>query len=281
MSIENTESDQQGIHVRLATTADEVRAAQKLRYISFYEESSATPAPYMIAERRDFDDFDQYADHLIVVDPARADDNLGVVGTYRMLTNDGAKKAGRFYTSDEYDISCLLKSGERILEMGRSCVLEPYRSMSVLQLLWGGIARFISERQIDLMFGCACVTIGTTDPSDIAEELSLLYHNHLASPELRPRAISGRYTDMNLIARDKLDARRVFMKFPPLIKGYLRVGAMVGDGAVIDHHFNSIDVCIIMPTYMITDRYVKHYEIEVNNGPKAPIQPSAGQGDDE
>lgn len=270
-----------GIHVRLATTPEEVRAAQKLRYISFYEESAATPAPHMVAERRDYDDFDQFAHHLIVVDPARADDNMGVVGTYRMLTNDGAQKAGRFYTSDEYDIACLLKSGNRMLEMGRSCVLEPYRSMAVLQLLWAGIAQFISEHQIDIMFGCACVTIGKTDPTSIAEELSLLYHNHLASPDLRPRAISGRYTDMNLIARDKLDPRRVFMKFPPLIKGYLRVGAMVGDGAVIDYNFNSIDVCIIMPTYMITDRYVKHYELELNNGPKAPIHPSADQSDDE
>jgi putative hemolysin len=113
------------------------------------------------------------------------------------------------------------------------------------------------------MFGCACVSIGNTDPKDIAEELSLLYHNHLASPDLRPRAIAGRYTDMNLIPRDKLDPRRVFMKFPALVKGYLRVGAMVGDGAVIDHNFNSIDVCIIMPTYMITDKYVKHFDVQM------------------
>ncbi len=255
----------QDIHVRLATTPAEVHAAQCLRYISFYEESAATPTSAMVAERRDFDDFDQYAHHLIVVDPARADDNLGVVGTYRMLTNDGAKQAGRFYTSDEYDISGLINSGSRMLEMGRSCVLEPYRSKSVLQLLWTGIAAFISERQIDIMFGCACVAIGHTDPKLIAEELSILYHNHLATPELRPKALAHRYTDMNLISRDKLDPRRIFMKFPPLIKGYLRVGATVGDGAVIDPVFNSIDVCIVMPTYMITDRYVRHYDLEFNN----------------
>jgi putative hemolysin len=260
-----TQSTSTGIHVRLAENAAEIAAAQRMRYISMYEESRAIPAPYMIPERRDYDEFDQYADHLIVIDPSKRDDNLGVVGTYRMLNNAGAEKAGRFYTSDEYDITNLVKTGGRVLEMGRSCVLEPYRSMAVLQLLWSGIARYISENQIDMMFGCACVCIGSTNPQDVAEELSLLYHNHLASPELRPRAVSGRYTDMNLIARDKLDPRRVFMKFAPLVKGYLRVGAMVGDGAVIDYNFNSIDVCIIMPTYMITDRYVKHYDLEFTN----------------
>ena len=251
------------LHVRLAETKAEIEAAQRIRYISFYEESAAIPTPAMRTERRDFDDFDAYAHHLIVVDPARKQDNLGIVGAYRMLTNEGAQKAGRFYTSDEYDISHLLQAGNRVLEMGRSCVLEPYRSMAVLQLLWSGIARFISEHKIDLMFGCACVTIGSTDVNAIAEELSLLYHNHLAAPDLCPRAVPNRYVNMNIIPRDKLDARRVFLKFAPLIKGYLRVGAMVGDGAVIDPAFNSIDVCIVMPTYMITDKYVRHFDVQI------------------
>jgi L-ornithine Nalpha-acyltransferase len=231
------------------------------RYQIFYDEFGAKPTEAMARDRIDIDDFDQYTDHLIVIDPDVAE-NMGVVGTYRMLHQDGAKRAGRFYTSDEYDIAPLLSSGARMLEVGRSCVHADYRTMPVLQLLWAGIAAYIAEHQIDLMFGCA--SLHGTDPKQLAKELSLLYHNHLATPELRPHALANRYVDMNMLPRDQIDARRVFMQLPPLIKGYLRVGAMVGDGAVVDHQFNTTDVCIVMPTYMVTDRYVKHYERELN-----------------
>lgn len=251
-------SEKSGIHVRLATSPAEIQAAQRLRYDVFYREFGAHPTPAMEKSGLDVDYFDEFTDHLIVIDPSAADRNLGVVGTYRLLSSDNMKRAGRFYTSDEYDISPLIQSSQQMLEMGRSCVLEPYRTMPVLQLLWSGIARYISEHQIDLMFGCA--SLHGTDPSALASELSLLYHNHLAPEELRPRALPARYVNMNILPRDQIDARRVFMKLPPLIKGYIRAGAMVGDGAVVDEQFNTVDVCVVMPTYMITDKYVKHYD---------------------
>ena len=245
------------IHVRLATTPEEIHAAQRLRYEVFYKEFGAKPTPEMAAQDRDFDYFDDFTDHLIVVDPS-VSDNLGVVGTYRLLHDQAAKRAGRFYTSSEYDISSLVKSGGHLLEVGRSCVQAPYRTMPVLQLLWSGIARYISEHQIDLMFGCA--SLHGTDPQKLSQELSLLYHNHLSHDELRPRALPDRYVNMNMVPRDQINARKVFMMLPPLIKGYLRVGATVGDGAVVDEQFNTTDVCIVMPTYMITDKYLRHYE---------------------
>jgi L-ornithine Nalpha-acyltransferase len=260
MSDEDLSSPSDGIHVRLAETPEEVRAAQRLRYEVFYKEFGAHPTAQMESEERDFDHFDDYTDHLIVVDP-NLDHLGGVVGTYRVMRADAAKRAGRFYSSEEYDLTPLIQSGANMLEVGRSCVLEKYRTMPVLQLLWSGIAAYIAEHQIDLMFGCA--SLHGTDPQALASELSLLHHNHLATPELRPRALPGRYVDMNILPRDQIDARRVFMKLPPLIKGYLRVGAMIGDGAVVDEQFNTTDVCIVMPTYMVTDRYVKHYEREL------------------
>lgn len=253
-----SESDQTSrVSVRLAKTQDEVAAAQKLRYQVFYEEFGAKPTPEMATETRDFDYFDDYTDHLIVVDPD-ADVPGGVVGTYRLMHTEAAKKAGRFYTSDEYDITPLINSGSRLLEMGRSCVAAPYRTMPVLQLLWSGIARYLSEHRIDMMFGCA--SLHGTDPQALASELSLLYHNHLAPEELRVRALPGRYVDMNMLPREQIDARRTFMKLPPLLKGYIRAGTMVGDGAVVDTQFNTVDVFVLLPTYMITEKYVRHYE---------------------
>lgn len=249
-----------GITVRLAKNQDEVTAAQKLRYHVFYDEFGAKPTPEMAAQKRDFDYFDDFTDHLVVIDP-NAEFDAGVVGTYRLLHEDAAKRAGRFYTSTEYNIDPLIASGAKMVEVGRSCVLAEYRTMPVLQLLWSGIASYISEHQIDLMFGCA--SLHGTDPAVLAPQLSLLYHNNLATPELRPRALPERYVDMNMMPRDQINARKVFMDLPPLIKGYLRVGAMVGDGAVVDEQFNTTDVCIIMPTYMVNDRYVKHYEREL------------------
>lgn len=263
--------------VRLAESTAEIRAAQILRYTVFYDEFGAKPTPDTIREKRDFDYFDDFTDHLIVIDPGRTTQNLGVVGTYRLMRRDQATRAGRFYTSDEFDISALLASGGNILEMGRSCVLNEYRTMAVLQLLWSGIARYISDHQIDLMFGCA--SLHGTDPQAIAPELSLLYHNHLALDELRPRALPNRYVDMNILPRSQIDMRRVFMKLPPLMKGYVRVGAMVGDGAVIDEQFNTIDVCIIMPTYMITDKYVKHFDVQVAHDLSTPSDDTSPETD--
>ncbi len=279
-TVKETNDNTRGIHVRLAETPAEIEAAQRLRYEVFYREFGAKADAEMEKSGLDRDYFDDFTAHLIVIDPNAKDQNLGVVGTYRLLNANAAKRAGRFYTSDEYDIAPLTTSSNNMLEMGRSCVLEPYRTMSVLQLLWSGIAHYISEHQIDLMFGCA--SLHGTDPQALKHELSLLYHNHLAPAELRPRAVASRYVDMNMLPRDQIDARHVFMKLPPLIKGYIRAGAMVGDGAVIDHQFNTVDVCIVMPTYMITEKYVKHYDLMVTGSslPNRALKKVAG-GEDE
>jgi putative hemolysin len=145
-----------------------------------------------------------------------------------------------------------------VLELGRSCVLPAYRTRPVLQKLWQGIAQYVTQHRIDLMFGCG--SLYGTSPADIAAELSYLYHYHLADPSVRPVAQPHRYVDMNLIPKDEIDVKTTFMKLPPLIKGYLRIGATIGDGAVIDSQWNSIDVCIVMPTSLVTEKYMKHYQ---------------------
>ena len=243
--------------VRLARTPEDILEAQRVRYDVFYKEYGAKPGSQDIADlERDFDLYDEHADHLVVVDCIDGVDKI--VGTYRLLRRPAAEKCGQFYTSGEFDIACLLNADMSVLELGRSCVLPAYRTRPILNLLWQGIADYITEHEIDLMFGCA--SLHGTDIDDIAVPLSYLYHNHLSPEDLRPRALNGRYVDMNRIPADDLNMKRAFAALPPLLKGYLRLGGTIGDGAVIDTQFNTTDVCVIVQTHLVTQRYRNHYE---------------------
>ena len=244
--------------VRIATTASEVDAALALRYRIFFEEMGAAPNAQAAASRRDRDEFDAVADHLLVVDHGIGPGPEGVVGTYRMLQPSGAAAIGRFYSADEYDIHTITDFPGRVLELGRSCVDIKYRGRAVMQLLWRGIAAYVFHNQIDLMFGCA--SLPGTDPEKLATELSYLYEHHLAPPALRPRAKADRYIEMRRVPVSSFDPRRVNQMLPPLIKGYLRIGGFIGDGAVIDPQFNTIDVAMILKTDLVTDKYYRHYE---------------------
>lgn len=259
MSIEALSGDENDIHVRLAETEDEVIAAQRLRYKVFYEEHQAKPSTDVATQKRDFDKYDAAAKHLIVVDPNRGKTaETQIVGTYRMINQEAADQVGQFYSSDEYDISLLKGKSVSMLELGRSCVLEEYRTRAVLQLLWKGIAYYVFDNEIGLTFGCA--SLHGTDPNKLKEELSYLHHFHKAPPDLCVKALPERYTDMNLMPKDQINEAEVFQKLPPLIKGYLRIGAKIGDGAVIDYDFNTVDVFITLPTSYVRDKYLKHYE---------------------
>jgi putative hemolysin len=195
---------------------------------------------------------------LVVVDHEIGEGADAVVGTYRLIREEAAEKLGHFYSSDEYDISKILAYPGRKLELGRSCVGREHRGRAAMQLLWRGIAAYVDLHRIELMFGCA--SLPGTDPEAIAAELSYLYANHLAPAEICPRALAARYVDMQRRDMATLDARRVLASLPPLMKGYLRLGGFVGDGAVIDTQFNTTDVAVVVMTELVTDKYTKHYE---------------------
>jgi putative hemolysin len=245
------------IELRLAESESEVRAAQALRYRVFYEEMAAKPTAEMSRWRRDVDSFDDYCDHLLMIDHAIGAGAAGVVGTYRLLRRSAAARRGQFYSVDEYDISKLLAFPGEILELGRSCIAADHRQRSIMQLMWRGIADYVLYHDIGLMFGCA--SLHGTDPAVHARAFSYLYHHHLAPPNLRPRALPERYVEMNMMPRDKVNARAALNDLPPLIKGYLRLGGFVGDGAVIDRQFNTIDVCVVVATDRVTGKYYRHY----------------------
>jgi putative hemolysin len=243
--------------VRLAQSADEIDAAQALRYRVFYEEMGAKADHGMAQLRRDFDEFDTACDHLLVLD-RRLDGERQVVGTYRLIRRPAAARRGRFYSEAEYDISTLLQRPGELLELGRSCVDAAYRTRPTMQLLWRGIAAYVFHYGIEVMFGCA--SLPGTDPQALALPLSYLHHHHLAPPELRPRALEQRYVPMQLLPPEAIDAARGLAELPPLIKGYLRLGGFVGDGAVIDRQFNTTDVSIVVKTDLVTEKYYRHYE---------------------
>lgn len=249
----------QGEHeIRLAADEAEIRAAQELRYRVFYEEMGAQPTAEMLAARRDFDIYDDICDHLLVIDRARGRGAAGVVGTYRLVRRIHAERAGGFYTAAEYDISTMINYPGEVLELGRSCVDAAFRTKNTMQLLWRGIAAYVFHHGIDVMFGCG--SLHGTDPAKLALPLSYLHHNHLAPEELRPVAVADRYANMNLMPAEDIHPLRGLASVPPLVKGYLRLGGYVGEGAVIDHQFNTTDVCVIVKTDLIADKYARHYD---------------------
>jgi len=249
--------------VRMAVTEAEIEAAQRLRYRVFYEEMGASLSDAVRATGLDQDRYDAVADHLLVIDHSVGSGAEGVVGTYRLIRREAAAEIGQFYSQDEYDLTTLLHYPGKIMELGSSCIDFAYRGRAAMQLLWRGIAAYIFHHQIDILFGCA--SLPGIDPDRVAAELTYLYQSHLAPPALRPRAIPGRYVEMRRLDLDLLDLRRAAGQLPPLVKGYLRLGGFVGDGAVIDFQFNTVDIAIVVKSDLITDKYYRHYERQLRD----------------
>jgi putative hemolysin len=253
------------LEVRLAQTAAEVRQAQKLRYRVFYQEGSAIPNPARVFARRDVDGYDAICDHLLVFDHAHHRHGLNnrpaVVGTYRLLRQPLAEDHGGFYTAGEFDIGALIArhANLRFLELGRSCVLAPYRNKRTVELLWLGIWSYVLQNRLDVMIGCA--SLDGTEPKQLALPLSFLHHYARAPEEWRGRALAERYVEMNRMSKEAIDPKEALRQLPPLVKGYLRLGGMVGDGAVIDHEFGTTDVLIVLPVSAIKQRYLEYFDL--------------------
>lgn len=239
--------------VKLAETDEELRAAQRLRYDVFVRELGGGGEMVDHAEGLERDQFDPYFDHMLACDDATGE----VVGVYRLLPGDRVAEVGRFYSEDEYDLTVLKNSGRKLLELGRSCLHPDYRGGTAMYHLWNGLAKYVSEREIEVLFGVA--SFHGTDVKHLAQPLSMLHHNHLAPPELRVRAQPDVYQNMNLVPKDALDRRSAMLQVPALIKAYLRLGGFVGEGAFIDHAFNTTDVCLILDTTRMNERQRRIY----------------------
>lgn len=239
--------------VKLVETAAELQAAQRLRYDVFVRELGGGGALVDHEAGLEKDQFDPYFDHMIARDDATGE----VVGVYRLLPGERAAELGQFYSEDEYDLSVLKQSGRKLLELGRSCLHPDYRGGTAMYHLWNGLASYVAERNIEVLFGVA--SFHGTEVSELAQPLSMLHYKHLAPPDLRVRAQPGVFQPMDLLAPEALDRRAAMVQVPSLIKAYLRLGGFVGEGAFIDHAFNTTDVCLILDTNRMNERQRRIY----------------------
>ncbi len=244
---------QDGIRLKLADSAADVEACQALRFKVFYEDGGARRNADSLTRKLDADVYDEICDHLMVID------NGVTVGTYRLLRQEKLPPGWSLYSQSEFDLASLLerKKDVRFLELGRSCVLTKYRTKRVIEMLWQAIWDYVRAHHLDVMLGCA--SLNGTAVSELRQQLAYLHHFHGAPAEWAVRAHDVHYVPMDMCNKDQIKPRKVLKAIPPLLKGYLRLGGYVGDGAVIDEQFNTTDVLIILPVSAINPRYFARF----------------------
>lgn len=248
------------LEVRIADSEAEIAGAQTLRYRVFHEEMGAKSTDLFGLTTRDEDWVDAICDHLIVVDKSSGKNRGGtIVGTYRLLLHHRAMAAGGFYSDGEFELSELVNRhpDKHFLELGRSCVVRPYRSRRVVELLWQGIWAYCRQHNVDVMAGCA--SFPGTVPARHALALSYLHHKCRATGEWQVNALPSHHVSMDMMPAEAIDTKSAVAALPPLVKGYMRIGAKVGNGCVVDKQFNTTDVLIVLPCASISQRYVDHY----------------------
>ncbi len=246
--------------VRLTRNKEERRQVRALRYDVFVEEEGAGATEEQKNLREEYDSFDRYAEYMAVLH------NGKIVGTYRILDRNAAEKMGSFYTETEFNISKIKKYKGNIAEMSRACVAKEYRENAlVMRMLWAGLGEYIVRRNITVLFGVAS-WVGTK-PAESAQAISYLYYNNLSPLNLRATVLSEKFADgvnpklskMNIFPEVFVDEKDAYRQMPPLIKGYLRMGATFGKGVFIDAPFNSYDVFVMLQTKKMDKAYQKHF----------------------
>ncbi len=250
--------DSNRFEVRLAKCDADIAAAQRLRYQVFVEEMGAKATAHEHELKREMDEFDRYFEHLLLIDTeANTDQDIDVVGVYRLMRGSTAKAGIGFYGAAEYDLTKLEMLERETLELGRSCIAKAYRGGLGMHALWDGVGAYVIEHDVEILFGVA--SFHSADPTPIAEALSYLHYSYLAPETLRVSARSENALPMDIVAPDTIDKRRALREIPSLIKAYLRLGGCVGEGAYIDREFNTVDVCLIMDTALMADKYRDFY----------------------
>ena len=237
------------IELKIIDNTDQLmHKVKKLRYESFFGESDKV--------KYDSDEFDKLCDHLVAIDKSISDDY--VVGTYRLLLKPKFVKSQKFYSQSEFNISKLTKKKSlTLLEAGRSCVHKNYRDGSVIKLLWRGLATYIVKNQVDIVFGCA--SFPSSNHNLFRNQLSYLKHFHSSPKYLKTKPLWKLKVKFKTIDKKLLSSNEELRKLPPLIKAYIRVGAFVGPGAIVDKKFDTTDVLIVLETKKILKKYSKLY----------------------
>lgn len=252
-------ADERFLDIRLARDADDVLGAQRLRYRVFVEELGARAASADHVARYERDRFDVVCDHMLLVDRRRDPaSHEHVVGVYRLLRGEVAAVSGGFYCETEYDLGPLRRSGRRLLELGRSCIAPEYRGGTGMYRLWEALGDYVLRHGVEVMFGVA--SFHGTDVAALAEPLSYLHHNHLAPDELRTRVLPAHFVPTDPLPPEAVNRKTALARIPALIKAYLRLGGFVGEGAYVDHDFNTTDVCLVMDAARVPAARRAHYQ---------------------
>jgi L-ornithine Nalpha-acyltransferase len=243
-----------GFSVIISRDDEDVIAAQRLRYEVFYEEMQARADMRTRVARRDIDEFDSFCEHILVSENSTPN---RPVATYRLMRREAASAKGGFYSEGEFNLAPLFVRRPHLeyLELGRACVLASHRTRPIISMLWQGIWNYVRANGIDVMFGC--LSLEGSDPVAHQAHLSFLARNFPAPADWHVKAVETRSVPMN--PSSDYDDALVARTLPPLLKGYLRLGCYIGEGAVIDHQFNSTDVFVLLPVANINSRYFARF----------------------
>jgi len=248
------------LEVRLATTTPEIDAAMRLRFEVFnLELQEGLPSSY---ERGyDTDAYDAYCDHLIVKD-LELDE---IVGTYRLLPQQQAERNIGFYSENEFDLHRLKRTatacGGELLELGRSCIASSHRSFATINLLWSAIVRHAVERGVSHLFGCGSLHI--SDAREVEQVYSYLRAHHFAPEKYRVHPLEHCQMGIDDEVDAAIEPRAAMRKLSPILKGYLRTGALICGAPAYDAEFGTADVLVLVETNKIADRYKQHYTVSL------------------
>ena len=247
--------------VRLASSDEDILDAQKLRYRVFYEELDAQPSAQSAHYKREVDKYDWQAEHLLIIDKS----SNRLVACYRLMRRERLSADTRFYSESEFDLTNFLSHplASSCVELSRACVEKGYRTSLIPIIILRAIVRYIEHHKIGLLFGCG--SLPGTDLKVLAMPLSWMYHHHLAPESLRVSPLPHLFERMDLVPKEELDFKRALSAMPPLIKGYLRMGCLVGDGAVIDRQFQTTDTFIALTNESSLDEH-RYFQRYVKNG---------------
>lgn len=239
-----TKPKRPAFQITWASNPNEIKEAQRLRFKVFADEMGANlPAN---AEGLDVDEFDAYCDHLLI----RDQETLKVVGTYRVLPPHKALEIGRLYSDSEFDLSRLNHLRPKMVELGRSCVHADYRSGAVIMALWSGLAQYMQKHDYEIMLGCASIPMA--DGGHFAASL----YNSLSNEQMAP--VENHAFPRLPLPLESLNGG-LDVEPPPLIKGYLKLGAKICSAPAWDPDFNTADVLTMLRLSEINPRYAKHF----------------------
>ena len=238
------QSSRPHFHVSLATSEAEVREAQRLRYKVFVEEFGARIQTRLPGHDIDF--YDAYCEHLIVREQASG----RVIGTYRILSPEAARRVGGYYSENEFSLTRLQHLRAGVVEIGRSCVHRDYRSGGVIAMLWAGLADYMLASGHGYLIGCA--SIGMADGGHNAANV----YRELAERHMAP--IEYRSFPLHALPVERLaNEQKAFV--PPLLKGYLRAGSWICSEPAWDPDFNTADLLVMLPMSRLKQRYARHF----------------------